>query len=62
MLARGRSYGTPVFNGWAGEEKPEKDTERKALECESSKVKRKKKCFKPKECSTMSILKSSEIS
>ena len=43
MLARGRSYGTPVFNGWAGEEKPEKDTERKALECESSKVKRKKK-------------------
>lgn len=46
MLALSRSYGTPVFNGWAWNEKPAKDAERKGPECESSKAKRKKESFK----------------
>lgn len=48
MLALGRSYGIPVLSGWAGEEKPVKDTESKVPECESAKAKGKQKCFKPK--------------
>lgn len=29
MLTLGRSYGTATFKGWAGEEKPAKDPEKK---------------------------------
>jgi len=48
MLALGRSYGIPVLNGWAREEKPAKDTERKVPECEGAKAKGKKKVFQTK--------------